>query len=309
MKRILLATMLAMASMIASALNYEDARQQAWFLTDKMAYELNLTQMQYDRAYQINLDYFLQVATPADLYGYYWRYRDEDLRFILDEWQYRLYTTIDYFFRPVRWISSRWYYPVFDRYRRNYYYYAQPTIYVSYRGGFGFRGHNRPSPYRDMRPDRGPGMRDGARRGWGDNRNPGNSYNRPGGRDGGQGRHDGWNNGNRNGGSVGNGGSANSGRRPNNGNVQNDQGGKSGHGQGTQPQQGNHKGGNQGGTKPAQPSPQTGLTARQGSQNSRFNNSKGSRSFGSKPSGTFNTQTKKSTNSSPQSGRGRNFGH
>ena len=58
-----------------NAMSYEQARQQALFLTDKMAYELNLTNDQYEAAYEINLDYLIGVNTYDDLYGPYWRYR------------------------------------------------------------------------------------------------------------------------------------------------------------------------------------------------------------------------------------------
>ncbi|MDP0699512.1 hypothetical protein, partial [Klebsiella pneumoniae] len=43
----------------ANAVSYEQARHQALFLTDKMAYELNLTDDQYEAAYEINLDYLM----------------------------------------------------------------------------------------------------------------------------------------------------------------------------------------------------------------------------------------------------------
>lgn len=142
-------------------MNYEDAREQAWFLTDKMAYELNLTPEQYDRAYQINLDYLMSLRTPSDCNGYYWTYRDADLRCILFDWQYDLYRTLTYFYHPVRWYQARWYYPVFDRYRYGYYYFDCPNVYVTYRGGmWRRRSHNDPSPYIAMRPHRGSGMRD-----------------------------------------------------------------------------------------------------------------------------------------------------
>ena len=45
-----------------NAMSYEQARQQALFLTDKMAYELNLTNDQYEAAYEINLDYLIGVT-------------------------------------------------------------------------------------------------------------------------------------------------------------------------------------------------------------------------------------------------------
>ena len=77
------------------AMDYEEARQRAWFLTDKMAYELNLTPEQYDRAYEINLDYLMSIRTASDCSGYYWEYRNADLRCILFDWQYNLFRTID----------------------------------------------------------------------------------------------------------------------------------------------------------------------------------------------------------------------
>ena len=90
MKRIALSLLLLVAAFSAKAMSYEEARQQAWFLTDKMAYELNLTSEQYDRAYQINLDYLMSVDTPSDCGGYYWQYRDADFRCVLFDWQYIL---------------------------------------------------------------------------------------------------------------------------------------------------------------------------------------------------------------------------
>ena len=46
MKRMIIAlvAMFMMTFTTASAMSYEQARQQALFLTDKMAYELNLTE-------------------------------------------------------------------------------------------------------------------------------------------------------------------------------------------------------------------------------------------------------------------------
>lgn len=168
MKRIFF-TLLLLFSVLcgAKAMDYEEARDRAWFLTDKMAYELNLTPDQCERAYQINLDYLMSVRTASDCVGEYWRFRDVDLRCILFDWQYNLYRTLDYFFRPLRWYEARWYYPMFDHYRYGYYYFNRPTVYVSYRGGmWARRGHNAPSPYLAMRPNHGAGMRDQYKRGW-----------------------------------------------------------------------------------------------------------------------------------------------
>lgn len=162
MKRLLISLTIAiLGTFSAKAIGYTDARESAWFLTDKMAYELNLTSEQCDMVYQINLDYLLSVNYEADCFGNYWRYRDADLRYILWDWQYNLYASIDYFFRPLRWMRSAWYYPVRDHYRYGYYYFDRPRVYVSYHGmGWRRRGHNDISPYRGWNRHTGPGMRD-----------------------------------------------------------------------------------------------------------------------------------------------------
>ena len=162
MKRYVLTLLIVLAGTLsAKAISYNEARDRAWFLTDKMAYELNLTPDQYDRVYQVNLDYFMSIAYEADCYGVYWNYRETDLRYILWDWQYRLYVTLDYFYRPIRWIRAAWHYPICDHYRYGYYYYERPRVYVSYHGcNWKRRGHNDVSPYRGWRAERGPGMRD-----------------------------------------------------------------------------------------------------------------------------------------------------
>lgn len=223
MKRIALTLMMLLSSLTAiQAMSYEEARQQAWFLTDKMAYELNLTTEQYDRAYEINLDYLMGIRTASDCYGSPWYYRDADLRCILYDWQYNLYSTIDYFFRPIRWMSGGWYYPIVTRYRYGYYYFDRPAIFANYRGG---RWHQRrpggDSPYLGMRPSRGQGMRDRYDGRGGHNNGYTNWNNRPadGGRNdfgmGGNDRNNNRNDRNNNGGNIGFGQTDNNNRNAN----------------------------------------------------------------------------------------------
>lgn len=162
MKRYFLMILVAFcASLSAKAINYEDARREAWFLTDKMAYELNLTPEQCDRAYEINLEYFMSVRSSSDCFGPYWRYREVDLKYILFDWQYHLFASLDYFYRPIRWVRSVWYYPVVKYYRPGYYYFDRPAIYVSYRGGrWRHRRYNDVSPYRHVHYRQTAGLRD-----------------------------------------------------------------------------------------------------------------------------------------------------
>ena len=67
MKR-LLGLMIAFLTGLAGihAMSYEEARDRARFLTDKMAYELNLNDQQYNDAYEINLDYLMNIRTASD---------------------------------------------------------------------------------------------------------------------------------------------------------------------------------------------------------------------------------------------------
>ena len=142
MKRMIIAlvAMFMMTFTTASAMSYKQARQQALFLTDKMAYELNLTEDQYEAAYEVNLDYLMSVDTYDDLYGAYWRQRNMDLSYILLDWQYRTYLNATYFYRPLYWNAGYWHFVIYARYpRRDDFYFGCPHFYVSYRGGHSWR--------------------------------------------------------------------------------------------------------------------------------------------------------------------------
>ena len=120
----------------ANAMSYEQARQQALFLTDKMAYELNLTEEQYEAAYEVNLDYLMGVNTQDDLYGVYWERRNLDLSYILLDWQYRMYLDATYFYRPLYWSGGYWHFGIYARYpHRSFFYFGMPRFYSVYRGG------------------------------------------------------------------------------------------------------------------------------------------------------------------------------
>ena len=86
-KCMIILTALLSMTIGADAMSYRQAREQALFLTDKMAYELNLTDDQYEAAYEINLDYLMSIDDDTDLYGRCWRQRNIDLGYILLDWQ------------------------------------------------------------------------------------------------------------------------------------------------------------------------------------------------------------------------------
>lgn len=170
---IALVAMFTITFTTASAMSYEQAREQALFLTDKMAYELNLTDDQYEAAYEVNLDYLMGINTYDDLYGVYWRQRNLDLSYILLDWQYRAFCDATYFYRPLYWDGGFWHFGIYARYpRRDYFFFGRPHFYVSYRGDHCWRVNGGRSWYHGRvygRPYHGGqpriGMRDGFNRG------------------------------------------------------------------------------------------------------------------------------------------------
>lgn len=174
MKKFVLALMAMLTIQLsASAMSYEQARDQALFLTDKMAYELNLTEDQYEAAYEINLDYLMRVNTVDDLYGVYWTRRNLDLSYIMLDWQYNLYCSANYFYRPLWWDAGYWHFGIYARYpHRNYFYFGCPNFVYVYRGGHSWYNNGGHSWYNGRHFGRGSerdgryfGMRDGFRRG------------------------------------------------------------------------------------------------------------------------------------------------
>ena len=132
--------MIALVAMLAftatgKAMSYEQARNEALFLTDKMAYELNLTEEQYEAAYEINLDYLMGVTSYDDVYGTYWERRNLDLSYILLDWQLSAFRAATYFYRPLYWADGFWHFAIYGRYpHRDYFYYGRPVFYATYRG-------------------------------------------------------------------------------------------------------------------------------------------------------------------------------
>lgn len=118
------------------AFSYDRARSEALFLSDKMAYELNLSTPQYNTVYEINLDYFLCVASRNDIFGNYWERRNYELQRVLTPSQWNVFVRTNYFYRPVSWRDGRWRFGVYGRYHdRSHFYMSRPTGFSNYRGG------------------------------------------------------------------------------------------------------------------------------------------------------------------------------
>ena len=143
MKKMMM-TLMAMLTIAvsATAMSFEQARNEALFLTDKMAYELNLTDEQYEACYEINLDYLMGVTGRNDVFGVYWERRNLDLSYILFDWQWNAFIAASYFYRPLYWEAGYWHFGIYARYpHRDYFYFGRPHFYATYRGGHAWHVH------------------------------------------------------------------------------------------------------------------------------------------------------------------------
>lgn len=142
MKKMFTLAVLMTMAITASAMTYNEARNEALFLSDKMAYELGLTDTQYDAVYEINLDYLMSIGSRNDFYGKSWSRRNSDLRYVLTAWQYDNYMMTTYFYRPLNWVNGRWSYGVYSHYTAGHLMNARPKVFITYRGGV-----NRPNDH------------------------------------------------------------------------------------------------------------------------------------------------------------------
>lgn len=122
-------------------------RQNARFLTDRMAYELRLSPIQYEDVYEVNYDFINSVRYLMDDvvrgYGYaidryydYLDYRNEDLRWILSASQYRRFMGVDYFCRPIYTTANNWLFRIYNVYHDvKHFYFDKPYHYRTYSGG------------------------------------------------------------------------------------------------------------------------------------------------------------------------------
>ena len=135
MKKMMILAVMMVMTISANAMNYNAAKNEALFLSDKMAYELNLTAAQYEAVYEINLDYLMSLNGHADVLGIWWDRRNADLRYVLNSWQYDKYVALSHFYRPVAWKAGNWTFAVYSHYNRGHFYKARPKVFVTYKGG------------------------------------------------------------------------------------------------------------------------------------------------------------------------------
>ena len=135
MKKMIIMAMMMVMTMSANAMSYSAAKNEALFLSDKMAYELNLTASQYEAVYEINLDYMMSVNGRNDAYGTWWKRRNTDLKYVLTAWQYEKYMDKSYFYRPLSWKNGSWTFNIRSHYSSGGHFKTNPANFASYKGG------------------------------------------------------------------------------------------------------------------------------------------------------------------------------
>jgi len=150
--------MMMVMTISANAISYNAAKKEALFLSDKMAYELNLTAAQYEAVYEINLDYLLSVNNHNDVFGVWWSRRNTDLQFVLTAWQYDKYVGLPYFYRPLTWHNGSWTFNVYTHYsNKSHFYKVHPKGYASYKGGNNKKPANHYADRKPTQPTHGNG--------------------------------------------------------------------------------------------------------------------------------------------------------
>ena len=141
MKKLIITLVLVFAAVVnVNAMSKYRASREARFLTDKMAWELDLSYSQMEDVYEINYDYFRSLVSVYDNYTLAYEIRNEELSFVLTPRQWTRFMAIEYFYVPVRVRSYSWYFPIHTHYSKDHFYYDAPHAYSHYSGG---HAHNK----------------------------------------------------------------------------------------------------------------------------------------------------------------------
>ncbi len=152
---------IAVSSTATAAMSTSKVRKNTRFLTDRMAYELNLSPAQYDDIYEINFDFIYNIRYLMNdvMQGYEWALddyyqlldiRNDDLRWVLSNYQYERFLRTEYFYRPVYASENSWNFRIYVVYNNpNYFYFGKPVHYRSYSGGHYRTHYNSTSYYRN----------------------------------------------------------------------------------------------------------------------------------------------------------------
>lgn len=156
MRRFLIFAVMALGLLAAHAIPFEEARREDLFLTDKMAYELNVNEAQYEALCEINLDYLMSLSSSRDVKGTHLNRRNYDINCVLTPMQYSKFYKADYFYTPAKWDAGV-VLKVYTRYPdRSKMYRKTPYSYSVYRGSHSWANNGNKSWYKgkDFKSDK-----------------------------------------------------------------------------------------------------------------------------------------------------------
>lgn len=143
---------LMMSTSVMASMSTSKVREETRFLSDKMAHEMNLNTAQYNDIYEINYDFIYSIRNIMDyvvrgdewaMSDYYQALdiRNDDLRWVLSDAQYRRFIKVDYFYRPIYVTGGRWSFRIYVNYpNRHLFYFGVPYHYRTYCGAH-YRSH------------------------------------------------------------------------------------------------------------------------------------------------------------------------
>lgn len=154
MKKMFMTLIIALTTIMGmQAMSNSSIRNHARFLSDRMAYELDLAPWQYEECYEINYDFIRAIDRIMDdvVFGYYDavdRYydylddRNDDMRYVLSNGQYRKFMGLQYFYRPVYTYGHKWNFRIYTIYSNHkFYYYDAPRGFKVYVGAHARTNH------------------------------------------------------------------------------------------------------------------------------------------------------------------------
>lgn len=122
------------ANVQAFAMSVEQSRNEAWFLTDKMAHELRLNNYQWDDVYEVNYDFFRSLGHVTASYSAAERVREQKLRYILTVSQWSDFCRLSYFSAPVAVVNGNWSFAIYSHYNRDKFFDRNHRVVFTYSG-------------------------------------------------------------------------------------------------------------------------------------------------------------------------------
>lgn len=153
--------MTTLSGTVMAGMSKSAVRKEARFLTDKMSYELNLNAGQRNDVYEINYDFIYSAADVMDgvlrdetraveHYYYLLDIRNDDLRWVLNDAQYRRFIQADYFYRPIYANGNKWSFRIYITYtNHNHFFFGKPQHYATYHYAHHRHRYNQVSYYRN----------------------------------------------------------------------------------------------------------------------------------------------------------------